>query len=58
MAGLWGGDTVEGPICRVYAIFSIEDPVIDVEMIIISIEEDFNRLVLMAGDKIEMRSSC
>lgn len=55
---VWGGDMLERPISRVYAIFSIEDPVVDVEMIIFSVKENLNRPALMAGNKVKMGIFC
>lgn len=49
---------LERPISRVYAIFSIENPVIDVQMIIFSIEENLNRPALMTGDEVKMGIFC
>lgn len=54
MASHWGGDTLERPVSWVDAIFSIEDHVIDLEMVVISVEEYLDRFATMTRDKVEV----
>lgn len=44
----------KGPISRIDAILIIVDHIIDKEMVIVSVEQNSNRFVLMARDEVKV----
>jgi hypothetical protein len=57
MASLLCDCMVKGPVGRVDAVLGVEDAVVDVKVIIVSVEHDVDRLVLVPWDEIEVAAS-
>jgi hypothetical protein len=49
---------LERPIGRVDAIFSIEDSVVDIKMVVLGVEENLDWPTLMTGNEVKMRFLC
>lgn len=54
MPSLSGVLMPKGPISRIDAILIIVDHIIDKEMVVVSVEQNSNRFVLMARDEIKV----
>jgi hypothetical protein len=58
MTNLFSRCMLKRPVLRIYAVLFIKDTVVSIKVIIITIEENFDRFTLMTRNKIKMIGFC